>query len=304
MDKRMPMSDAIDAFVHDGNLVAIEGFGNLVPVAAAQEIIRQLKRGLTLSRMSCDVIVDQLLAAGCVSKLISSFVGNSSAGSLHELRRRLESSDPEPLELEEYSHGGMVARYTAGASRLPFLPVKSYRGSDLVAMNPNIRAVTDPYGSGGIYVVPALRPDVSIVHAQRSDKHGNVQAWGILGVQTEAAFAADRVIVTVEEIVDEQVIRSDPNRTIIAAHVVSAIVESPWGAYPHAVQGYYERDDAFSREWSQLSQDPQRLLAWLSRHIHSTASFAEHLASLGSPHNKLRGSAQAYATPVNYGGRQ
>lgn len=297
------MGEAIDAFVHDGGLIAIEGFGHLVPVAAAQEIIRQRKRRLTLSRMSCDVIVDQLLAAGCVSKLVSSFVGNSSAGSLHELRRRVERNDPEPLDLEEYSHGGMIARYTAGASRLPFALIKSYRGSDVAVMNPKIRTVTDPYGSGDIHVVPAIRPDATIVHAQRADKYGNVQAWGILGVQSEAAFAADTVIVTVEEIVDEDIIRSDPNRTIIPAHAVSAVVQSPWGAYPHAVQGYYDRDDAFAREWSELARDPRRLQAWLSHHIQSTASFTEHLESLGSPHVGRLGVTDTYASPVNYGGR-
>jgi glutaconate CoA-transferase subunit A len=304
MSKRMSLHDAVAALVSDGDLVAIEGFGHLVPVAAAHEIIRQGRSDLTLARMSCDVIVDQLIAAGCVSALISSFVGNSSAGSLHELRRRVEHDDPAPLRLEEYSHGGMVARYTAGASKLPFAPINSYRGSDLPTMNPGIRIVTDPYGSGDIYVVPALRPNVSIIHAQRADEHGNVQAWGILGIQTEAAFAADRVIVTVEEIVDDDVIRSDPNRTIIPAHAVTAVVECPWGAFPHAVQGYYDRDDAFARRWSELARNPQAMHVWLDANIRGASDFDEHLELVGHPRDGRLNVTEAFPSPVNYGGRR
>jgi len=299
----MSLRDAVATLIGDGDLVAIEGFGHLVPVAAAHEVIRQNRRGLTLARMSCDVIVDQLLAAGCVSTLISSFVGNSSAGSLHELRRRIERADPEPLHLDEYSHGGMVARYTAGASNLPFAPILSYRGSDLTSVNPRIKTVDDPYGSGQIHVVPALRPDVSIVHAQRADRHGNIQAWGILGIQTEAAFAAERLIVTVEEFVPDSVIRADPNRTIIPAHIVDAVVEVPWGAYPHSVQGYYDRDDTFSRAWSLLARDQRATLDWIATHVRGTHSHAEHLESLGSPHVGRLGVIDRFSLPVNYGGR-
>jgi len=304
MNKTTSLRDAIERFVGDGDTVAIEGFGHLVPVAAAHEIIRQRRRNLTLARMSCDVIVDQMLAAGTVRTLVSSFVGNSSAGSLHELRRRVEHGAPEPLELEEYSHGGMVARYTAGASKLPFAPINSYRGSDIAIQNTNIRVVANPYGQDNIHVVPALRPDVAIVHAQRADSAGNVQAWGILGIQTEAAFAARRVIVTVEEIVDGSIIRSDPNRTIIPAHAVDAVVAVPWGAYPHAVQGHYDRDDAFSREWSLLARSPEELATWLDQHVYGTSDHHEHLTSLGSPHEGRLGVTEAFAIPVNYGGRK
>src|SRR5699024_876611 len=160
-----------------------------------------------------------------------------------------ENCDPEPLRFEEYSHGGMVARYQAGAAKLPFQPIASYRGSDLAKKNPQIRTVDDPYGGPSIHVVPALIPDLTIVHAQRADCHGNVQAWGMLGIQTEAAFAGRHLVVTVEEIVDEAVVRSDPNRTIIPAHIVDAVVQVPRGSHPHAVQGYYDRDDGFSRAW-------------------------------------------------------
>ncbi|HHX47146.1 MAG TPA: CoA transferase subunit A, partial [Brevibacterium sp.] len=207
MDKTMSLPRAISTYLRDGDTVALEGFGHIVPVAAAHEIIRQGFTDLVLARMSCDVIVDQLLGANCLQGLISSFIANSSAGSLHELRRRIEKSDPKPLWFEEYSHGGMVARYQAGAAKLPFQPIASYRGSDLAAKNPRIKSVPDPYGGPGIHVVPALNPDLTIIHAQRADMHGNVQAWGMLGIQTEAAFAGRRLIVTVEEIVDEAVVR-------------------------------------------------------------------------------------------------
>ena len=304
MDKRTSLSEAVAEHIRDGQLVAIEGFGHLVPVAAAHEIIRQGFRDLTLARMTGDVLIDQLLAAGCLKGVIGSFVGNSSAGSLHELRRRVENSDPVPLDLEEYSHGGMVCRYLAGASKLPFYPINSYRGSDLVALNGKIRSVKDPYGGEEIHVVPALNPDVTIIHAQRADRAGNIQAWGILGVQAEAAFAARRVIVTVEEIVDDAVIRSDPNRTIVPSHVVDAVVHCPRGAHPHSVQGYYDRDDGFSRRWSELARDPRRLRDWLQENIHGTRDHAEYIARLGPDYWDRLHVEAAFSVPVNYGGRK
>lgn len=303
MDKTTSLSQAIGTHLHNGDTVALEGFGHLVPVAAAHEIIRQKFTGLTLARMSCDVIVDQLLGADCLQGLISSFVANSSAGSLYELRRRVEHSDPEPLWFDEYSHGGMVARYQAGASKLPFQPIASYRGSDLAIKNPRIKSVTDPFGGPPIHVVPALNPDLTIVHAQRADREGNVQAWGMLGIQTEAAFAGRRLIVTVEEIVDESIIRSDPNRTIIPAHIVDAVVAVPRGAHPHSVQGYYDRDDEFSRDWSTLARDAGAVRDWLQTNIHDTADHAEFLALLGDDHFDRLGIKDAFSTPVNYGGR-
>lgn len=303
MDKTTSLSQAIGTHLHNGDTVALEGFGHLVPVAAAHEIIRQKFTGLTLARMSCDVIVDQLLGADCLQGLISSFVANSSAGSLYELRRRVEHSDPEPLWFDEYSHGGMVARYQAGASKLPFQPIASYRGSDLAIKNPRIKSVTDPFGGPPIHVVPALNPDLTIVHAQRADREGNVQAWGMLGIQTEAAFAGRRLIVTVEEIVDESIIRSDPNRTIIPSHIVDAVVAVPRGAHPHSVQGYYDRDDEFSRDWSTLARDAEAVRDWLQTNIHDTADHAEFLALLGDDHFDRLGIKDAFSTPVNYGGR-
>ena len=303
MDKTMSLPQAIATHLHDGDTVALEGFGHIVPVAAAHEIIRQGFTNLVLARMSCDVIVDQLLGANCLKGLISSFVANSSAGSLYELRRRVENSDPEELWFDEYSHGGMVARYQAGASKLPFQPIASYRGSDLVAKNPRIASVPDPYGGPPIHVVPALNPDLSVIHAQRADKHGNIQAWGMLGIQTEAAFAGRRLIVTVEEIVDEDIIRSDPNRTIIPAHVVDAVVAVPRGSHPHSVQGYYDRDDDFSREWSTLARDAEAVRTWLDTNIRGTDDHEEFLATLGPGHFDHLAIREALSAPVNYGGR-
>lgn len=241
-DKVMTMKDAVAAFVHDGDTVCLEGFTHLIPTAAGHEIIRQGRKDLTVVRMTADIVVDQMLAAGCVSRLVSSFVGNSSAGSLGNLRRRIESADPEPLAYEEYSHYGMICRYLAGSQRLPFYPLRSYGGSDLPAVNSDLRKVTSPYpGPDGepeqIYVVPPVNPDVTIIHAQRADRRGNTQMWGLTGIQAEAVYAARKAVVVVEELVDDEVIRSDPNRTLVPAHAVHAVVVCPRGAHPPSRRG-------------------------------------------------------------------
>lgn len=299
----LTLAEAVEQYVRPGQTVALEGFGHLVPMAAAHEIVRQRITGLTVARMSCDLMIDEMLAAGCISRLISSFLANGSGGSLHELRRRVESSDsPEidGLEIEEYSHGGMQARYRAGAAKLPFYPIKSYAGSDLMALNPRIRTVVDPYGTGEINVVPPLRPDVSIVHAQRADRRGNIQAWGILGIQQEVAFAAENVIVTVEEIVDDDIVRSDPNRTIIPAQVVSAVVACPGGAFPSSVQGYYDRGDTYFREWSSQARTPGWVESWIERHVYATRDHEQFLQLLGPPADPVR-MGPRWSQPVNYG---
>jgi glutaconate CoA-transferase, subunit A len=303
-DRVMSMSEAIDRHVQDGATVALEGFTHLIPTAAGHEIIRQRRRGLTIVRMTADIIVDQMIAAGVVSRLVSSFVGNSSAGSLHELRRRLETGLPEPLEFEEYSHFGMVARYLAGASRLPFYPVRSYAGSDLPAVNKDIRTVLSPYGDEEVYVVPPVRPDVTIIHAQRADRAGNTQIWGLTGVQQEAAFAADRVVVVVEEVVDDEVIRSDPNRTVLPAFAVDAVVECPRGAHPSFAQGYYDRDGAFYRAWPAISRDPARLQAWLDEWVYGCRDHAEYVAKMGEAAWAALAVAPAPSQPVDYGSRR
>lgn len=284
-----------------GSRVALEGFGHLVPMAAAHEIIRQQIGDLTVYRMSCDMMIDQFIAAGCLTRLVTSFMGNSSGGSLHELRRALEGEQPR-IEVEEFSHAGMVARYCAGAARLPFFPVRSYQASDLRAANSLIAAVKDPYSGDEICVVPPLRPDVSIVHAQRADRFGNVQAWGVLGVQQEVAFAADAVIVTVEEIVDEAVIRSDPNRTIIPGQIVDAVVVLPGGAYPCSVQGYYDRDDAFFRQWSEWSRVPGAVSDWLSDNVYNDARHDNYYDRIAEALAGLR-PVPALSGRVDYGSR-
>src|SRR5216117_2268943 len=240
--KVMSMRDAVARFVHDGDTVVIEGFTHLICFAAGHEIIRQRRRDLTLARLTPDLIYDQMIAAGCARKLVFSWAGNPGVGSLHAFRRALEGKSAGGggggggLEIEEYSHFGMVARFSAGAARLPFWPLRNYMGTDLPTANPRIRTVACPYTGESLATVPALNPGVTIVHAQRADAAGNTQMWGLVGVQKEAAFASERVIVVVEELVEEAVIRSDPNRTVIPGMIVSAVVVEPWGAHPSYAQ--------------------------------------------------------------------
>ncbi len=277
------MHDAVAELVRDGDTVAIEGFTHLIGFAAGHEIIRQQRRDLTLCRMTPDLVYDQMIAAGVARKLVFSWLGNPGVGSLHAVRRATESSPPS-LELEEYSHFGMVCRYTAGAMNLPFFPLRSYADTDLPRANPLIRPVQSPYSDAAedqVYAVPPLKPDVTIVHAQRADAAGDTQVWGLLGCQKEAAFAAERVIVVVEELVDEAVIRADPNRTILPGLVVDAVVVEPFGAHPSYAQGYYDRDNAFYLEWDRISRDAAELDAWLAEWVHGLADRAEYVEKLG-----------------------
>ncbi|MEY4042788.1 MAG: hypothetical protein RL529_355 [Actinomycetota bacterium] len=306
--KVMGLREAIEKFVFDGATVSIEGFTHAIPTAAGHEIIRQGFKDLTLVRMTADIIVDQMLAANCISTLVSSFVGNSSAGSLGEIRRRIEDADPTKLNFKEYSHYGMVCRYLAGAQKLPFYPLKSYFGSDLPSINDEIRKVTSPYPNEDgefeeIYVVPPVNPDVTIVHAQRADQWGNIQMWGLTGLQAEAVFAAEHSIVTVEEIVSDDLVRSDPNRTIIPSHAVSAVVEVPFGAHPSFTQGYYDRDNNFYRDWSAISADKALLNEWLQKWIFNTTDHSEYVALMGEANLERLKVGDAFSTPINYGSR-
>jgi glutaconate CoA-transferase subunit A len=258
------MRDAVAAHVHDGDAVAIEGFTHLICYAAAHEIIRQGRRGLTLCRLTPDVLGDQMIAAGCVAKLVFSWAGNPGAGSLHAFRRAVAAG---ALEIEEYSHFGMVARFCAGASGLPFWPMRDSVGTDLPRANSSIRSVVCPFTAETLAAVPALTPDVAILHAQRADVAGNAQMWGVIGVQKEAAFASRRVIVVAEEIVDDSVVRSDPNRTIIPGLIVDAVVHEPWGAHPSYVQGFYDRDNDFYVGWEDISRDEARLRDYLDANV-------------------------------------
>jgi glutaconate CoA-transferase subunit A len=299
VSKVLSMHDAIAAHVHDGDTVVIEGFTHLICFAAGHEIIRQRRRDLTLARLTPDLIYDQMIAAGCAKKLVFSWAGNPGVGSLHAFRRAAEGKGP-ALELEEYSHFGMVARFQAGAARLPFWTLRDYAGTDLPRANPRIRSVTCPYTGETLATVPALNPDVTIVHAQRADAAGNTQIWGLVGVQKEAAFASGRVIVVVEELVDTSVIRADPNRTLIPGIVVSAVVVEPWGAHPSYAQGFYDRDNDFYVSWEAISRDPVKLAGYLDDFVHGVPDRAAYLARHPGLTERLRARAQVCAG-VNYG---
>jgi glutaconate CoA-transferase subunit A len=295
------MRDAIADLVRDGDTVAIEGFTHLISFAAGHEIIRQGRRDLTLARMTPDLIYDQMIAAGVAKKLIFSWLGNPGVGGLGAIRRRVETGEPAPLELEEYSHFGMVARYTAGAANLPFFPLRSYFETDLPAANPLIREIASPYGDGKVYAVPPLKPDVTIVHAQRADAGGNTQVWGLLGCQKEAAFAAERVIVVVEELVDEAVVRADPNRTIIPGLIVDAVVVEPYGAHPSYVQGAYDRDNRFYLDWDAITRDESAIQAWLREWVHDVDGRAAYIDKLGADRLASLKPGSAPAGSVDYG---
>jgi glutaconate CoA-transferase subunit A len=297
--KVVSMSDAVARYVHDGDTVVIEGFTHLICFAAGHEIIRQGRRNLTLCRLTPDLIYDQMIGAGCARKLVFSWAGNPGAGSLHAFRRAVEGKG-DPIDIEEYSHFGMVARFCAGSAKLPFWPLRDYAGTDIPAVNPRIRTVTCPYTGEQLATVPALNPDVTIVHAQRSDANGNAQIWGLLGVQKEAAFASRHVIVVVEELVDESVIRADPNRTLIPGLIVDAIVVEPWGAHPSYAQGFYDRDNDFYVAWEGISRDPAKLRGYLDEFVYSVADRQGYLAKQPGLMERL-GADERVCAGVNYG---
>jgi glutaconate CoA-transferase subunit A len=295
----MSMQDAVARNVRDGDTVVIEGFTHLISFAAGHEIIRQRRRDLTLCRLTPDLVYDQMIAAGCARKLVFSWAGNPGVGSLHAFRRAVEGGTG-GLEIEEYSHFGMVARFSAGAARLPFWPLRNYGGTDLPRANPRIKAVTCPYTGEALATVPALNPDVTIVHAQRADAQGNTQMWGLLGVQKEAAFASRRVIVVVEELVEESVIRSDPNRTVIPAMIVDAVVVEPWGAHPSYAQGYYDRDNDFYVAWEAISRAPSKLERYLDEFVYGVPDRAAYVEKQAGLSARLKAKAQ-FCAGVNYG---
>ncbi len=295
--KVVSMKEAIAAHVRDGDTVVIEGFTHLICFAAGHEIIRQRRRDLTLARLTPDLVFDQMIGAGCARKLVFSWAGNPGAGSLHAFRRAVESG---ALEVEEYSHFGMVVRLAAGAARLPFGVLRNYMGSDLPAANPRIRTVACPYTGETLATVPALEPDVTIVHAQRADRQGNAQVWGLMGVQKEAAFASRKVVVVVEELVDEAVIRADPNRTLIPGLIVDAVVVEPWGCHPSYAQGHYDRDNDFYVDWEAISKDPGKLQGYLDEFVYGCADRAAYLARMPGLQDRLRAKERTCAG-VNYG---
>lgn len=299
--KLITMREAVERYVEDGSTLAIEGFTAFICFAAAHEIIRQRKRDLVLCRLTPDLIYDQMIAAGVAAKLVFSYLGNPGVGSLHCIRRAVEKGIPRPLEIEEYSHFGMVGRYTAGAADLPFFPLRSYLGSDMPAANDRIQFVDNPYGEGQIAVVPPLKPDITFVHAQRADIHGNTHLWGLLGTQKEVAFASKKVVVVVEEIVDEDVIRRDPNRTLIPGLIVDAVVHEPYGAHPSYVQGYYDRDNDFYLKWDEWSRDQETTEAWLEEWVYALSDRAAYLDKLGRETLERLAPGRFEADPINYG---
>ena len=273
MAEIVPLDQAVRELVNDGDAVALEGFTHLIPHAAGHELIRQGKRRLTLIRMTPDVVYDQLIGMGCAQKLVFSWGGNPGVGSLHRLRDAVEHDWPAPLELEEHSHAGMAAGYAAGASNFPFGLVRGYEGTGL-AERTNVGWVTCPFTGERLAAVPAIRPDVGVIHAQQADARGNVQLWGISGVQKEVVLGAKRSIVTVEEIVEE--LDQKPGSTQLPAWTVTAVCECPGGAHPSYSHGYYDRDNAFYVSWDGISRDRDRFLAWMQSHVLGTANVAEY----------------------------
>jgi len=298
MSKLCTLEEAVSSNVHDGDLLYCAGFTHLIPFAAGHEIIRQGRRDLTLARATPDLIYDQLVAAGCAKKLIFSYIGNPGVGSLRIIRSELEAGR---LDWEEYSHFGMISRLQAGASGLPFIPMNQTAAVDLERNNPNIRRVTDPYTGREVVTVPPLNPDVGIIHVQRADKNGNAQIWGILGEQKEVAFASKKVIITAEEIVDESVIRSDPNRTLIPDLIVSAVCHVPHCAHPSYTQGYYDRDNVFYLNWDRVTETPEAAQAWLDEWVFGVQDAGEYWDKLGEETHERLKVAPAFASPVNYG---
>ena len=298
MSKLTSLSQAIKEHVHDGDLVYAAGFTHLIPFAAGHEIIRQGLKDLILARATPDLIYDQMVAAGCARKVIFSYSGNPGVGSLKWLRDGMQNGS---LEWEEYSHFGMISRLQAGASGLPFMPMRQTAALDLEKANPLYRRVQDPYGGEDVVVVPALHPDVAIVHVQRADNEGNAHIWGILGEQREAAFAAKRVILTAEEIVDAELIRSDPNRTLIPSLVVSAVCHVPWCAHPSYTQGYYDRDNDFYLGWEEMSKDEAGVKAYLDEWVYGVRDREEYLAKLGPNTQERPKPGLRLSAPVNYG---
>jgi len=298
MSKVCSLKEAVGEFVKDGDLVYAAGFTHLIPFAVGHEIIRQGRKNLTLARATPDLIYDQMVAAGCAKKMIFSYLGNPGVGSLRMVRAAIEAGD---LEWEEYSHFSMISRLTAGASGLPFMPMNLTAAPDLEKVNPNFKRVVDPFSGKEVMVVPPLHPDVAIVHVQRADANGNAHIWGILGEQKEAAFAAKKVILTAEELVDEDVIRSDPNRTLIPSLIVDAVCQVPYCAHPSYTQGYYDRDNEFYLKWDEISKTKEGVQGWLQEFVFGVEDHAQYWEKIGEETHKRLTVKQKFSTPINYG---
>jgi len=298
MTKLNSLSETISRYVRDGDCIYAAGFTHMIPFAAGHEIIRQGVKDLILARATPDLIYDQIIAAGLAKKVIFSYMGNPGVGSLRAARAAIENG---ALAWEEYSHFSMISRLQAGASGIPFMPMNPTAAEDLEAANPQYRKVTDPYSGVEVTVVPALKPDVAIVHVQRADAAGNAHIWGIIGEQKEAAFAAERVILSAEEIVDESVIRSDPNRTLIPGFIVDAVCHVPYCAHPSYTQGYYDRDNDFYLEWDEISKTQDGIRAYLDEWVFGVKDRDEYWDKLGSEVHQRLSVEPNLSTPVNFG---
>ncbi len=298
MSKLLSLSEAISTHVQDGDSLYAAGFTHLIPFAAGHEIIRQNKRDLVLARATPDLIYDQLVAAGCARKVVFSYMGNPGVGSLRIVRGAIERGE---IEWEEYSHFGMISCLQAGAAGLPFMPINPTAATDLEEANLRIKRVVDPYSGKELIAVPALNPDVAIVHVQRADVNGNAHLWGIIGEQKEAAFAANKVILTAEEIVDESVIRSDPNRTLIPGFIVNAVCHVPHACHPSYAQGYYDRDNEFYLGWDKVSKTKESVQEWLYEWVYGTKEHTEYMSKLGEEKLKSLEVEEQLSAPINYG---
>ena len=281
MPRFLSLADAVETVLRDGDMLSMEGFTHLIPFAAGHEIIRQGRKKLTLIRMTPDLIYDQMIGMGCADRLIFSWGGNPGVGSLHRLRDAVENGWPHRLDIEEHSHAAMANAYEAGAAGLPLAVFRGYIGTDLPKVNPKVRSIACPYTGESLATVPALRPDVAVIHALRADREGNVLLEGILGVQKEAVLAAKRALVTVEEVVDDFGPRS-LNACILPAWIVTAVSVVPGGAFPSYAQGYYKRFNAFYKEWDTISRDRDGFLAWMKDNVLSRKpdDFAAHVRNL------------------------
>ena len=278
MGEVVTLREAVSESVSDGDSVALEGFTHLIPTAAAHEIIRQKRKDLTLIRMTPDIIYDQMIGMGVAEKLVFSWGGNPGVGSLHRFRDAIENDWPRPLEIEEHSHAGMTNRYVAGASNLPFAVLRGYVGTDLSKVTDTIAPIECPFTGEELVAVPALKPDVAVIHAQQSDTKGNVAIWGITGIQKEAALSAERVIVTVEEVVEE--FRPHHSQVVLPSVAVDAIAVEPHGAHPSYAHDYYARDNAFYEAWDPIGRDRDTFSEWMEHHVLSVEGFTEHLQSI------------------------
>jgi glutaconate CoA-transferase subunit A len=298
MDKLISLSEAIKQYVHPGDTVYAAGFTHLIPFAAGHEIIRQGIKDLVLARATPDLIYDQIVAAGCARKVIFSYMGNPGVGSLRFVRAEIEAGN---LEWEEYSHFSMISRLQAGSAGLPFMLMNPTAAGDLEQVNPQYRRITDPYSGNEVVVVPALNPEVAIVHVQRADQDGNAQIWGIIGEQKEAAFASKRLIITAEEIVSEEIIRSDPNRTLIPGFIVDAVCHVPFAAHPSYTQGYYDRDNAFYLEWDHISKSREDVKAYLDEWVYGVENRAGYWNKISPEVKESLKVRSGLSSPVNYG---